>query len=80
MLFWKPAADLVMLEVNITLSINKTNNTMIDINDDLHRCAAHDVGKCTHAFVYLSVCVCDSRVCFPQMFPLTFDSSVGVKP
>lgn len=34
----------------------------------------------TRLCVYLSLCVCDSQICLPQIFPLTFDPRVGVKP
>lgn len=54
-----------LLEVNITLSINKTNKTRMDINDDIYRCPVHELELCvcaegetlSHIFVCLLVCV-----------------------
>lgn len=34
----------------------------------------------THVCVFTCLCVCDSQICLPQIFPLTFDPRVGVKP
>lgn len=62
----------------------------MDINDDIYSCPAHELEICvsllkerhshTCLCLLVCVCVCDSRVCFPQMFPLTFDPTAGVKP
>lgn len=89
-LFWKKTMSLVCflgnwqrifswLEVNITLSINKTNKTGMDINDDIYRCTAHDLELCasvlrerhSHVSVFarLCVCVCVRAIPFPSDVP-----------
>lgn len=78
-LFWKKTIEyflgnwqlvLSLLEVNITLSINKTNKTGMDINDDIYRCPALEFELCvstpeerhsqilSHMFMCWLVCVC----------------------
>lgn len=88
---WQPIFS--QLKINIALSINKTNKSGKDINDDIHRCLLLELELCAstpeerakerHSHTCLCVCLCvcarESRVRFPQMFPLTFDPAVGWK-
>lgn len=67
------------LKVNIALSINKTNKSGKDINDDIHRCLLLELELCAsmpeerHSHACLCVCLC---VCMCARKPSPFPSDV----
>lgn len=89
MLFQKSGSQIFSRpKVNMALSINKTNNSGTDINDDIHRCLLPTSELCfrereqkkkkkkKRRGALTRVCVfARVRPCTPflQMFPLTFD-------